>query len=195
MSDELPPTTPTQARRPHTILHEGEIEAQTRFGGRAQWSDNNLRAMFENDIPDHFARFAESLPFFFIATANARGECDCSFRGREFNTSGQPFPLVKVFDPRTLVFPDYRGNNLFNSLGNILVNPNVGMLFIDFQARARMRVNGRAEIIEDRSAYGDVWPYADRYVKVTPVQVFPNCRARIPGMTLTHPYDIDLHDG
>lgn len=126
---------------------------------------------------------------FFIATANDRGECDCSFRGREFNASGQSYPLLKILDAKTLVFPDYSGNNLFNSLGNIMVNPHIGMLFIDFSHRSRARVNGIAEIIEDRRTYEDIWPMALRYIRITVQQAYPNCRARIPKMALIAPDD------
>lgn len=172
-------------RKPAFALHDGETEAQRRFDFAGRWTETRLRGMFLDHIPVHFAKFAESLPFFFIATANAAGECDCSFRGLEYSAAGKPYPLVRVIDPKTLVFPDYSGNRLFNSLGNILVNPNIGMLFIDFQARVRMRINGRAAIVEERSAHADVWPLAERYVTVTPVQVFPNCRARIPEMKMS----------
>ena len=165
-------------------LHAGEIEAQRRFGVEGYWNDHNL-GMIRDHIPPTWAAFMESQAFFFIATANHKGECDCSFRGREFNASGQAYPLLKVIDAKTLVFPDYSGNKLYNSMGNILVNAHIGMLFVDFQHRARARVNGSAEIIEDKRAYEDIWPLAQRYVLVTVTQAYPNCKARIPKMSFT----------
>lgn len=170
-----------QTRR--EILHAGEREAQRRFGAEGYWNDHNL-GMIRDQLPPVWAAFLEAQAFFFIATASAQGECDCSFRGREFNVSGQSYPLLKVRDAKTLVFPDFSGNNLYNSLGNILVNPHVGMLFIDFQNRSRVRVNGSAEIIDDPRVYGGIWPTAYRYVQVTVQQAYPNCRARIPPMSL-----------
>ncbi len=163
------------------ILHEGEIEAQRRFGAEGYWNEYNL-GMIRDSIPSSWAAFMEAQAFFFIATANSRGECDCSFRGREFNRAGQPYPLLKILDAKTLVFPDFSGNKLYNSLGNILVNPHIGMLFVDFQNRSRARVNGAAKIIEDKRAYEDIWPTAQRYVRVAVQQAYPNCRARIPKM-------------
>lgn len=168
----------------HPILHPGELEAQRRFGAEGYWNDHNL-GMIRDHLAPAWAAFLEAQAFFFIATANDRGECDCSFRGREFNASGQPYPLLKVLDAKTLVFPDFSGNKLYNSLGNILVNPHIGMLFVDFQNRSRARVNGAAEIIEDRRTHEDIWPMAQRYVRVTVQQAYPNCKARIPKMNLT----------
>jgi len=74
-------------------------------------------------------------PLFFIATANAQGECDCSFKGGGPN-------LVRMTDGKHLAFPDFDGNNVFMTLGNILDSPHVGILFIDFQDGARLRANG-----------------------------------------------------
>lgn len=166
------------------FLHKGEIEAQRRFHGGPTWDVSLLGTLILDALPPAWARFIESQPFFFMATANHHGECDCSFRGREFNASGQPYPLLRVLDEKTLVFPDYRGNKLYNSLGNILVNPHVGLLFVDFQQRARVRVNGQAEIVEDKDAFLETWPLAHRYVRVTVAQAYPNCKARIPKMTM-----------
>ncbi len=165
------------------LLHEGEIEAQSRFHGGPTWDEARLAAMLRDRLPPAWAMFLENQPFFFLATANARGECDCSFRGRETHASGEPYPLLQVLDERTLVFPDFSGNKLYNSLGNILVNPHVGLLFVDFQQRMRVRVNGHARIVEDAAAHAAIWPGALRYVVVTVAQAYPNCKARIPRMT------------
>lgn len=163
------------------IFHSGELEAQRRYGAEGYWNDHNL-GMIRDQLPPAWTDFIERQAFFFLATANDQGECDCSFRGREFNASGISYPLLKALDTQTLVFPDYSGNKLYNSLGNILVNPQVGLLFVDFQNRSRARVNGRAEIIEDRLTYSKTWPMALRYVQVTVQQAYPNCKARIPKM-------------
>lgn len=165
-----------------TLLHPGEIEAQRRFHGGPTWDGPPLAAMLRDRLAPAQTSFLESQPFFFLATADALGECDCSFRGRETSASGEPYPLLRVLDERTLVFPDFSGNRLYNSLGNILANPHVGLLFVDFRQRMRMRVNGRACIVEEAAAYADIWPTALRYVVVTVAQAYPNCKARIPRM-------------
>jgi hypothetical protein len=171
------------------FLHAGEIEAQRRFHGGPTWEDAQMAGLIRDTLSPAWTGFLESQPFFFMATANQRGECDCSFRGREFDASGHPYPVLKVLDAKTLVFPDYSGNKLYNSLGNILVNPHVGLLFVDFQQRARARVNGSARIVEDRAAYSHIWPLALRYIFVEIRQAYPNCKARIPSMTMVPPSD------
>lgn len=164
--------------------HEGERTAHRRFGVEEFWRDHDFDARFLDAMPPGVAAFVESLPFFFIATANAAGECDCSFRGREVDASGRAYPLLKVLDVHALVFPDFRGNRMFSSLGNMLVNPHIGMLFIDFEGRQRLRINGRVEIIDNANPHAALWPQAERCVRVTVEQVFGNCRARIPRMKL-----------
>lgn len=171
------------ARELNDIFHAGELEAQRRFNPVAAWSGRAVEAlgrMFRQAIDEETAFFIEGREFFFIATADAQGRCDCSFRGTEPGMDGQPQPAVRVIDPSTLVFPDYSGNRLYNSLGNLLVNPHVGLLFIDFPNASRLRVNGRATIVEDRAAYGRTWSTALRYVRVGVEQVFWNCARRIP---------------
>jgi uncharacterized protein len=185
---------PTGSRPLNALLHAGELAAQQRFDAASAWDEQRLNRMFHERIPPGLVEFIEQLPCFFIATANTAGECDCSFRGREYDVAGRPYPLVKVLDERTLVFPDYRGNRLYNSLGNIIVNGHIGMLFIDFQSRTRARLNGRAEIVETQSTYADIWPLAQRYVRVTAEQVYGNCKSRIPHMLLVPPTDSELHD-
>lgn len=164
------------------ILHQGEREAQRRFG--AMREGEAMSRIVRDRISPALARFLEAQPFCFIATADNRGECDCSFRGRQHNLPHSPDPLLKVVDEKTLVFPDYSGNKLYNSLGNILVNPHIGMLFVDFRTGVRVRINGRAEIIENPQAFQEAWPDALRYVQVAVAQAYPNCNARVPKMAL-----------
>lgn len=125
-------------------------------------------------LSDLLRRYVESIDFFFIATADKAGNCDCNFRGG--------FPAVRVLDETTLVFPDYPGNGAFQSLGNILENPHIGMLFIDFTHQQRLRINGRAEVLDD-SDFRALFPGSIQVVKVTVEQVYRNCSARIPKLT------------
>ena len=97
-------------------------------------------------------------PLSSLATADAQGHPDCSYKG------GLP-GFVQVVDDVTLAFPSYDGNGQFRSLGNLWLNPNVGMLFIDFEATKRIRINGVASI-DDADPLRAVHPDADLIVRV-----------------------------
>lgn len=161
-----------QFTRGHNDPHPGETEMQTRAGTRLQ--GRRLIQHVRDVLGAGFKEFIESQCMFFLATADDEGHLDCNYRG------GPP-GFVKVLDDRTLAFPDYNGNGSFMSLGNILVNPQVGMLFIDFENRRRLRVNGRAEITETPEVVSQ-FEGAERVVKVTVEQAFPNCSRYIHRM-------------
>lgn len=124
------------------------------------------RLFHEHVTPDDKA-FIERLDMFFLATADEGGKPNCSYKG------GDP-GFVRVLDPQTLVFPNYDGNGMYLSMGNTLANPEVGMLFIDFEKQKRMRLNGTARI-EPASSVDPAYPEAQFVVKVRVRQVFPNC--------------------
>jgi hypothetical protein len=92
----------------------------------------------------------------------------CSYKG------GDP-GFVRVVDESTIVFPVYDGNGMFLSMGNLDVNPNVGLLFIDFEGGSRLRVTGVADVLGADAAAQD-HPGAQLIVRVRVVAVFPNCR-------------------
>ena len=125
---------------------------------------------------DEDRAFIERCPMFFVATADANGRPDCSYKG------GLP-GFVRVLDDHTLAFPDYDGNGMYRSWGNILVNPHIGLLFLDFENIKRIRVNGTAQISPDdplRAEYsGSVF-----IVRVKAEKIFPNCPRYIHKMQL-----------
>ncbi len=164
--------------------HDGEREIRKRFGSRYQFDENDLNSIIQPFITQPMAAFIHRQPFFFIATADEKGYCDASFRGREYNASGEPLPVCAVVGKTELWFPDYKGNGFYNSLGNISVNPHIGVLFIDFEHRRRLRVNGSARILEADEDIRNLWPLAQAAVKVTVEQVYSNCPARIPKMRI-----------
>ncbi|PCE31112.1 pyridoxamine 5'-phosphate oxidase family protein [Burkholderia ubonensis] len=110
--------------------------------------------------------FIREQAFLIVATANAAGDADCSYRGRQPRGDGTFEPLVDAPDRGTLVLPDFAGNNLFNTLGNLLVNPGIALLFVDFARQTTWRVQGRASIDEDARRWAHIWPAAQRYVVV-----------------------------
>jgi len=122
--------------------------------------------------------FIERMDMFFLATADADGRPQCSYKG------GDP-GFVRVLDEHVLAFPNYDGNGMFLSMGNVLANPHVGLLFIDFvSARpSRLRVNGIASI-DSKDALMESYPEAQFIVRVRATQVFPNCPRYIHRMAL-----------
>ncbi len=120
--------------------------------------------------------FIERLDMFFLATADKAGRPNCSYKG------GDP-GFVRVIDSETLVFPNYDGNGMYLSMGNTLENPDVGLLFIDFENRRRMRINGTARI-EPAQSVSPPYPEAQFVVRVSIREVFPNCPRYIHKMQL-----------
>jgi predicted pyridoxine 5'-phosphate oxidase superfamily flavin-nucleotide-binding protein len=141
------------------LYHEGNRVFQDQFDSRRladRLEEKLARAVFSDDDKS----FVESCIYFFIATADASGHPDCSFKG------GAP-GFVRVTGPSELAFPDYDGNGMFKSLGNLAVNPHVGLLFITMHGSPkRLRINGDARIDRDdhwdrnraRPAVGEGFP-------------------------------------
>ncbi|HKY90533.1 MAG TPA: pyridoxamine 5'-phosphate oxidase family protein [Nevskiaceae bacterium] len=125
---------------------------------------------------DEDRAFIGRCPMFFVATADARGRPDCSYKG------GVP-GFVRVLDERTLAIPDYDGNGMYRSWGNVIANPHVGLLFLDFETPKRLRVNGTATVHED-DPLRDECPGAVFIVRVTADRIFPNCPRYIHKMQL-----------
>lgn len=128
--------------------------------------------------------FIQKQSMVFISTADALGNCDTSFRG------GEP-GFVQVIDESTLVYPEYRGNGVYASLGNILENPHIGLLFIDFfDSRVGLHVNGHAAIEEVVDGVAD--SRAERFVRITVDEAYIHCSKHIP---LMQRLDKDIHWG
>lgn len=154
------------------LFHSGEKEAQQRWDTKDIWTAERKQRLLWDKIPEEFHSRIESTPFFFIATSDPDGNCDCSFKG------GGP-GLIRMLSETRFAFSDFNGNGAFMSLGNILLNPHIGCLFIDFSTRDRLRVNGRATIHESGEVMS-LFPEAPRIVTVDIEQVVPNCKAHVP---------------
>lgn len=158
------------------MYHDGNRELQDRFESRAL-ADRLVEQLGRKRFSDSDKEFIESSPFFFVATADAQGRPDCSFKG------GIP-GFVRVLAPDLLVFPDYDGNGMFKSLGNLRANPNVGLLFLRIGEKpGRLRVNGRAELSFDDPMLEQM-PGGQILVRITPEDIFPNCPRYIPHLEL-----------
>jgi uncharacterized protein len=149
-----------------TMFHEGSRLLQDRFDTR-RLADRIEEKLVKDTIGPHEAEFIESRDMFFLATADAEGRPNCSYKG------GEP-GFVRVVDDRTVAFPNYDGNGMYLSMGNTLRNPQVGILFIDFDHRHRMRLNGVASIDPADPLMAE-YPEAQFIVRVRVREVFPNC--------------------
>src|SRR5690242_6185120 len=155
------------SRRPmNDAYHEGMRALQDRFDTR-RLADRLDEALARATFTDDDRQFIESRPLFFLATSDAAGQPDCSYKG------GPP-GFVRVSAPDELAFPSYDGNGMFRSLGNVGVNPTVALLFIDFEKPRRLRVLGTASVAED-DALRSAFPGAQLVVRVRASRIFPNC--------------------
>lgn len=158
--------------------HAGSRVLQDRFDTRRLADRIDEKFLSRGMLGPDDRAFIERMDMFFLATADADGRPQCSYKG------GDP-GFVRVLDERTLCFPNYDGNGMYLSMGNLLENPHVGMLFIDFlSARpSRLRVNGIASI-DQRDPLRRQYPGAQFVVRVRATQVFPNCPRYIHRMAL-----------
>ena len=157
------------------LYHGGSRELQERFDTR-RLADRLEDRIVHERFTDDDRTFIEALDCFFLATADDEGRPNCSYKG------GDP-GFVRVVDERTLAFPNYDGNGMYLSTGNVLRNPHVGMLFIDFEHGWRMRVNGEASL-DFESDLVTSYPGAQFVVRVTAREIFPNCPRYIHRRTL-----------
>lgn len=148
------------------MYHDGQRALQDQHDTR-RLADRLSQVVVRDRVGEGAKAFIESRDMFFLATADAEGRPNCSYKG------GAP-GFVRVVDDRTVAFPNYDGNGMFLSLGNVVVNPAVGLLFIDFEGRDRVRVNGDAQIVDDDPLLAE-YPEATSVVRVTVREVFPNC--------------------
>ena len=148
------------------LYHDGNRRLQDRFDTR-RLADRIEERLLRDTFTEEDRAFIESRDMFFIATSDEHGMPQCSYKG------GDP-GFVRIVDEHTLAFPSYDGNGTYLSLGNLLVNPQVGILFIDFQRPKRLRVNGVASLHEDDPLL-EGYPEAQLIVRVQASEILPNC--------------------
>jgi predicted pyridoxine 5'-phosphate oxidase superfamily flavin-nucleotide-binding protein len=143
----------------------GSRELQDRYDTRRLADRLAERARETLDEGDR--AFVEGCDMVFVATADAAGRPQCSYKG------GEP-GFVRVVDERTLAFPNYDGNGMYLTAGNLLENPHVGLLFLDFEAGRRLRINGVASHSENDPLLAE-FPEAQFVTRIAVREVFPNC--------------------
>ena len=149
-----------------SMYHDGMRRLQDARDTR-RLADRLAQVTSRTAFTDDDRAFIQRSAMFFIATADAEGHPDCSYKG------GLP-GFVRVLDDRTLCIPDYDGNGMYRTWGNVIVNAHVGLLFLDFECQTRLRVNGTATIREDDPLRKEC-PGAVFIVRVTADRIFPNC--------------------
>ncbi len=159
--------------------NQGEEILQTRYGTKEK-----ALKFYQNQMLDHLnplmQEFLQRQDFFFLSTSDSEGNCDSSFR------SGSP-GFIKILDEKTLCFPDYEGNGVMASLGNILENPHAGLIFIDFfKDTIGLHVNGNAEILKHIDNVTDSSGKAKRWVKVIVEEAYIHCSKYIPLLKRLH---------
>jgi len=147
-------------------FHPGQRDLQDRFDTRRL--ADKLASVAAETFAEPFIAFIEARDMFFIATTDADGAPDCSYKG------GDP-GFVRILDEHTLAFPVYDGNGMFITLGNLTTHPKVGLLFIDIETGTRLRVNGEATVDMEGPLVAS-YPGAIAAVRVRPTAIFANCR-------------------
>lgn len=149
-----------------SMYHDGQRRLQERFD-TTRLADRLEQVKVHAAITDDDRAFIEARDMFFLATADADGRPNCSYKG------GDP-GFVRVVNPATIAFPNYDGNGMYLSMGNLLANPHVGLLFLDFERQRRLRLNGSASI-DPADPLLPGFPEAQFIVRVAVREVFPNC--------------------
>jgi hypothetical protein len=157
------------------IYHDGNRQLQDQFDTR-RLADRLDEAIVQDSIMPSDKDFIERLDMFFIATVDERGHANCSYK------AGDP-GFVRVLDEHTLAFPNYDGNGMYLTMGNILTTRQVGLLFIDFENQKRMRLNGEATLHREDPLMAE-YPEAQFIVRVRAREVFANCPRYIHKMKL-----------
>jgi uncharacterized protein len=158
------------------FYHDGNRRFQDRYDTRRLADRLEDRFLTTVAFDDGDRALIEAADMFFLATVDPDGQPTCSYKG------GDP-GFVRVLDERTLGFPNYDGNGMYLSVGNLSVNPRVGMLFIDFTAPKRLRVEGVASITPDDPLAAE-YPEAQFAVRVEATRIYPNCSRYIHKMAL-----------
>ncbi len=147
-------------------FHDGSRRLQDCFDTR-RLADRIDEMLVQEVIDERSAAFISRQPLFFLATADEKGRPTCSYKG------GDP-GFVRVVDERTVAFPSYDGNGMYLSAGNVLVNPNVGLLFLDLTRGRRLRLDGVATV-DLADPLLATYPEAEFVVRVRVRALYPNC--------------------
>ncbi len=151
---------------PEEFYTDAQRKLQTE-NGNAKLSVAVVHAIVRDELEDIHTEYIESRDYFFLSTVTADGEPTVSYKG------GSP-GFVKVQGASSLIFPNYDGNGMWLSMGNIEEAAQVGMLFMDFVTPWRIRVQGKASLSKNPELMAH-FPGCNMVVQVDVTRVFQNC--------------------
>jgi len=158
-----------------SMYHEGMRTLQDQRDSR-RIADRLEETIVHSIFTQSDKTFIQECAMVFVATSDSNGYPDCSYKG------GLP-GFVRVIDDHTIALPDYDGNGMYRSWGNVLVNPHIGLLFIDFEKQNRLRVNGTATI-GDQDELRNEFPGSVFIIRVKAEKIFPACPRYIHKMQM-----------
>ena len=160
------------------IYHTSHRTIQQQFNTQAL-ADQIEAAVVREELSEDQATFITSQTMFFLSTIDESNRPTVSYKGGETG-------FVRILNNKQLMFPSYDGNGMFYSMGNIFANPEIGMLFVDFEAPNRLRIQGKSELVNEGPLL-DSYPGANLIVKVNVSQVWVNCSRYVHKLTLSEP--------
>lgn len=114
---------------------------QAKKGSRESYAKMETRRGWNTSITDDLRGFLKQLDMFYLGTANANGQPYIQYRGG-------PTGFLRVLDEKTLAFADFGGNQQYISVGNLSENPQAFLFLMDYVHRRRIKIWGRAKVIE-----------------------------------------------
>ncbi|MDA9689977.1 pyridoxamine 5'-phosphate oxidase family protein [Betaproteobacteria bacterium] len=148
------------------LYGKGQRTFQERFGTR-KLADRIEDIAVRDEFDDESSAFIESRDFFFLSTIDENNRPTVSYKGGDIG-------LVKILDKKTAIFPSYNGNGMFLSIGNLLNNAEIGLLFMCFEKPHRIRVQCKAELL-DEEKFKNFFPGSELVVKCTLHELWQNC--------------------
>jgi len=148
------------------LYGKGQRTFQERFGTK-KLADRIEDIAVRDEFDDESSAFIESRDFFFLSTIDENNRPTVSYKGGDIG-------LVKILDKKTAIFPSYNGNGMFLSMGNILNNAEIGLLFMCFEKPHRIRVQCKAELLGD-GKFKKFFPGSELVVKCTLHELWQNC--------------------
>ena len=177
MRFQEPPSHENQTTSVMSKLYQSSHRTVQQKFNTLELADQIEAAVVREELSDDHSQFISSQTMFFLSTIDESSRPTVSYKG---GAAG----FVRILNATQVMFPSYDGNGMFYSMGNILANPEIGMLFVDFETPNRLRIQGKAELVSEGPLL-DSYPGANLVVKIALSQVWINCSRYVHKMTLS----------